>query len=108
MAAKYFACLIGATIAVGGFVYIINFVINGVLEAISNLASAAAKVLFVTAGTYALPSLYGSIYQANTVLAPVSQIPLGYGELASVFIMIWVLAAYALDVPRQPRFVQAS
>ena len=75
----------------GGLVFIINFMVNGVLEAISNLASATAKVLFVTAGTYALPSLYGSIYQATTVLAPVSQIPLGYGELASVFSMIGYL-----------------
>ena len=68
-----------------------NYLVNGVLEAISDLASAAAKVIFVTAGTYALPGLYGSIYQATTVLAPVSQIPLGYGEFASVLSMIGYL-----------------
>ena len=76
---------------IGGIVLFINFMVNGVLEAISNLASAIAKVVMVSAGTYALPSLFGSLREATTVLAPVSQIPLGYGELASVFSILGYL-----------------
>ena len=85
------ATIITTMTVVGGIIIFINFLIEGVLEAISQLASAVAKAFVITAGTYALPSLYGSIYQATTVLAPVSQTPLGYGELASVFSMIGYL-----------------
>lgn len=94
-ATKYLIGLVATIITtltvVGGIIIFINYLVGGVLEAISQLASAVAKAVFITAGTYALPSLYGSIYQATTVLAPVSQIPLGYGELASVFSMIGYL-----------------